>query len=256
MINPSSLDLTTLPSLCLSRRAELPETPAIYFAIDSLGVVQYIGQSTNLRNRWLNHHCQGYVANGGRITYLEVSEVTLLSGIEKALIQWFQPPLNRMINPLVVHSVTQGTIETEDGKVFELESPAGLAWLKSATSFRFVPSGANKPFTVRQETKKGGDYWYGYRKVAGKLHKKYIGKSSELSIAKLEEIAEALNTPQQPRVTQVTEIVIQVTQTNSQRVTDSVTDSHIIERVTALEMQMQALRESLEELRSALLEKA
>jgi hypothetical protein len=31
--------------------------------------------------------------------------------------------------------------------------------------------------------------------VAGKLHKKYIGKSSELSTAKLEEIAEALNTP-------------------------------------------------------------
>ena len=36
MITPSSLDLATLPSLCLSRRSELPETPAIYFAIDSL----------------------------------------------------------------------------------------------------------------------------------------------------------------------------------------------------------------------------
>jgi hypothetical protein len=146
---------------------------------------------------------------------------------------------------MAIASVVQGLIEAEDGKVFELDSCKGSAWLESASSFRYEPTGANKPYTVRQETKKGGDYWYGYRKVAGKLHKKYIGKSSELSTAKLEEIAEALNTSQQPRVTQVTEV-------NNQRVTDTVTDSHIAERVTALELQMQALRESLEALRSAL----
>jgi LuxR family maltose regulon positive regulatory protein len=146
---------------------------------------------------------------------------------------------------MAIASVVQGLIEAEDGKVFELDSCKGSAWLESASSFRYEPTGVNKPYTVRQETKKGGDYWYGYRKVAGKLHKKYIGKSSELSTAKLEEIAEALNTSQQPRVTQVTEV-------NNQRVTDTVTDSHIAERVTALELQMQALRESLEALRSAL----
>ena len=143
---------------------------------------------------------------------------------------------------MAIASVVQGLIETEDGKVFELDSCKGSAWLDSVSSFRYEPTGANKPYTVRQETKKGGDYWYGYRKVAGKLHKKYIGKSSELSTAKLEEIAEALNTPQQPRVTQVT-------QTNNQRVTEAVTDSHTVERVTALELQVQALRESLEALR-------
>jgi chromosome segregation ATPase len=146
----------------------------------------------------------------------------------------------------------QGLIETEDGKVFELDSCKGSAWLESISSFRYEPTGANKPYTVRQETKKGGDYWYGYRKVAGKLHKKYIGKSSELSTAKLEEIAEALNTPQQSRVTQVTDTVTQVTELNNQRVTDS----HTAERVTALELQMQALRESLEALRSELLGKS
>jgi chromosome segregation ATPase len=156
---------------------------------------------------------------------------------------------------MAIASVVQGLIETEDGKVFELDSCKGSAWLESVISFRYVPTGANKPYTVRQETKKGGDYWYGYRKVAGKLHKKYIGKSSELSTAKLEEIAEALNTPQQPRVTQVTDTVTQVTELNSQRVTDAVTDRHTAERVTALELQFQALQESLEELRSMLLGK-
>jgi chromosome segregation ATPase len=153
---------------------------------------------------------------------------------------------------MAIASVVQGLIETEGGKVFELDSPKGSAWLESIASFRYEPTGANKPYTVRQETKKGGDYWYGYRKVAGKLHKKYIGKSSELSTAKLEEIAEALNTPQQPKVTQVADTVTQVTEANNQQVTDSYT----AERVTALELQMQVLRESLEALRSELVGKS
>jgi chromosome segregation ATPase len=156
---------------------------------------------------------------------------------------------------MAIASVVQGLIETEDGKVFELDSCKGSAWLELIGSFRYEPTGANKPYTVRQEPKKGGDYWYGYRKVAGKLHKKYIGKSSELSTAKLEEIAEALNTPQQPRVTQVTDTVTQVTEASNHQVTDTVTDSHTAERVTALELQMHALRESLEVLRSELLGK-
>ena len=151
---------------------------------------------------------------------------------------------------MAIASVVQGLIETEDGKVFELDSCKGSAWLESVTSFRYEPTGANKPYTVRQETKKGGDYWYGYRKVAGKLHKKYIGKSSELSTAKLEEIAEALNTPPKPRVT------AKVTETGHQLVTDKVTgkvtENCSADRLTALELQVQTLQESLEALRSAL----
>jgi chromosome segregation ATPase len=157
---------------------------------------------------------------------------------------------------MAIASVVQGLIKTEDGKVFELDSSKGFAWVESVSSFRYVPTGANKPYTVRQEPKKGGDYWYGYRKVAGKLHKKYIGKGSELSTTKLEEIAEALNTSQQSRVTQVTGTVTQVTETNDHRVTDAVTDKHTIERVTALELQVKALQESLEALREALLGKS
>jgi DNA repair exonuclease SbcCD ATPase subunit len=161
-----------------------------------------------------------------------------------------------MTIPLVV----QGTVETEDGKVFELDSPKGSAWLESIGSFRFEPTGANKPYTVRKESGKGGDYWYGYRKVAGKLHKKYIGKSSELNTAKLEEIAEALNTPPQPRVTgKVTDKVTQVTETNTLGVIDKVTYNSPVtprvlensDRLTALELQVRALQESLEALKIA-----
>jgi LuxR family maltose regulon positive regulatory protein len=146
---------------------------------------------------------------------------------------------------MTIAAVIQGTVEVE-GKVFELDSPKGSAWLESVTSFRFEPSGTNKPYTARKESGKGGNYWYGYRKVAGKLHKKYIGKGAELSTAKLEEIAEALNTPPQPRVTG------KVTETGHQLVTDKVTENCSADRLTALELQVQALQESLEALRSAL----
>ncbi len=150
---------------------------------------------------------------------------------------------------MAIAAVIQGTVEVE-GKVFEFDSPKGSAWLESVTSFRFEPSGTNKPYTARKESGKGGNYWYGYRKVAGKLHKKYIGKGAELSAAKLEEIAEALNTPPQPRVTG------KVTETGNQLVTDKVTDKVTencsADRLTALELQVQTLQESLEALRSVL----
>jgi chromosome segregation ATPase len=149
---------------------------------------------------------------------------------------------------MAIPAVVQGTVEL-DGKVFELDSPKGSRWLESVTSFRFEPRGANKPYTVRKESGKGSNYWYGYRKVAGKLHKKYIGKSSEVSTTKLEEIAKALNTPPQPRVTRK---VTEVTEANSYGVTDIVTDNYAADRLTALELQVQALQESLEALREAL----
>ena len=140
-----------------------------------------------------------------------------------------------------IPTVIAGTIQLDSGKVIEFESPSGLKWLDTINSFRFEPSSPTHAYTVRKEPKKGGDYWYGYRKVAGKLHKRYIGKSPELSIARLEDIAEALNIPQQARVTD------KVTQ-----VTDTVTDTVTQSRLSALELQVQALQESLEVLREAM----
>jgi hypothetical protein len=105
---------------------------------------------------------------------------------------------------MAIPSLVQGMIKTEDGKVFKLDSPKGSAWLESTGSFRFEPSGDNKPYTVRKES---GIYWYGCRKVAGKVRKKYIGKSSSLNVAKLEEIAEALEVPPVSQANKVAERV-------------------------------------------------
>jgi hypothetical protein len=75
-----------------------------------------------------------------------------------------------------------------------------LEWLGRTQSFRYVPS-LNAPFTVRKEkSRRGdGDYWYGYRKVGGKLHKRYIGKAEDLTVNRLEEVAAQLFIPTEPR---------------------------------------------------------
>jgi DNA repair exonuclease SbcCD ATPase subunit len=141
---------------------------------------------------------------------------------------------------MTIPSVVQGIIETEDGKVFELDSPKGSAWLESIGSFRFEPSNNSKPCTVRKEA---SGYWYGCRKVAGKVRKKYIGKSSEISISKLEEIAEALEVPPVPQANKVAQEVAQEVAQVAEVAQD---------RLTALELEVANLRKSLEALQEAL----
>jgi chromosome segregation ATPase len=139
---------------------------------------------------------------------------------------------------MTIPSVVQGLIETEDGKVFELDSPKGAAWVEAIGSFRFEPSGNSKAYTVRREP---SGYWYGCRKVAGKVRKKYIGKTSEVSTAKLEEIAVALENapPPVPRVKKVAQVAEEVAQVAE-------------DRLATLESEVAMLRQVLEALQEAL----
>jgi chromosome segregation ATPase len=141
---------------------------------------------------------------------------------------------------MAIPSVVQGVIETEEGKVFELDSPKGSAWLESLGSFRFEPSGDSKAYTVRKEA---GIYWYGCRKIAGKVRKKYIGKSSEMTVARLEEVAEALELPSPSRASKVAEKVVKV----AEQVAEVAED-----RLIALELQVETLQKAVEDLQEAL----
>lgn len=96
MFNPEEIKLKHLPSVDLSEKDSLPKIPGIYFAIDSLDRVQYIGQSENLYRRWLDHsrHVDLKHIGNVRIAYLFISSKELLPRIESALIYYFNPPLN------------------------------------------------------------------------------------------------------------------------------------------------------------------
>ncbi|MEH1795593.1 ribbon-helix-helix domain-containing protein [Nostoc sp.] len=96
MINLQTIDPLALPSVSLHKRSHLPKTACIYFAIDSQGVIQYIGRTVNLQERWLKHHRYKQLAQSKdvRIAYLSI-EPDFLPEVELALIEWFNPRLNQ-----------------------------------------------------------------------------------------------------------------------------------------------------------------
>ncbi len=145
---------------------------------------------------------------------------------------------------MAIPAVIQGTVEVE-GRVFELDSPKGAAWLETIGSFRFEPSGDGKPCTIRREP---SGYWYGCRKIAGKVRKKYIGKTSEISTARLEEIAEVLEVSPVAGASKVAQKVAQ-----DVRVAEVAEVAEVAQdRLTALELEVASLRKALEALQEAL----
>jgi hypothetical protein len=82
--------------------------------------------------------------------------------------------------------------------VFAPDSPDWFTWLAGRTSFHF--KGQHGHFTARREEKKKRDeepslwYWYAYRKAYGRQHKRYLGSTDALTLAKLESVAGELQT--------------------------------------------------------------
>lgn len=77
-----------------------------------------------------------------------------------------------------VHHLTVGTADW-------------YVWLEQVSTFAFT--GPTGTFTARKEPRqRGGAYWKAYRKRAGKLHRVYLGKSNELTLARLQAVATAL----------------------------------------------------------------
>ena len=67
------------------------------------------------------------------------------------------------------------------------DNPAWFGWLASISSFTF--SGQHGQLTVRQETRSGSTYWYAYHRAGEKMTKKYLGRTLELTLDHLEEVA-------------------------------------------------------------------
>jgi len=96
----------SLPSVPLEEKRMLPKSPGIYLAVAENKTVLYIGQSINVCIRWQQHHRFHELSKFGnvRIAWVNVSDPSLLLGIEKALIRHFKPPLNGIPIPLVIRT--------------------------------------------------------------------------------------------------------------------------------------------------------
>ena len=67
---------------------------------------------------------------------------------------------------------------------------AWFSWLEQHRAFSFETG--HLTFTARKEQRPGGWYWYAYRRSQGKLHSRYLGKSEELTLERLNATVEAL----------------------------------------------------------------
>jgi LuxR family maltose regulon positive regulatory protein len=83
---------------------------------------------------------------------------------------------------------TQGHLEQ---RFRPADESAWQAWLREVTSFAF--QGASGRLNVYQEVRpRGGRYWYAYHTTRGGTHKRYLGRTAQVSLVRLEEAAQAL----------------------------------------------------------------
>jgi IS1 family transposase len=91
------------------------------------------------------------------------------------------------------YSVTAGIMELPSGQCFQVGSSDWWSWVGSdkAESFRFECDYGVKGYRARKEVIKSrsGSFWYAYKRVGGKLRKRYLGKSDELTLERLESVA-------------------------------------------------------------------
>ncbi len=83
----------------------------------------------------------------------------------------------------------QGYYGFRGGVAVQIGEKRVYEFLNSVDSFHFC-SRFGYTATIRRETvQRGSNYWRAYKKVDGKLHKKYIGKTASITIEALEKVA-------------------------------------------------------------------
>jgi LuxR family transcriptional regulator, maltose regulon positive regulatory protein len=77
-----------------------------------------------------------------------------------------------------------------DSAAVPLGSPLWFEWLSgNATFYLESPSGS---FTARRELSGGAAFWYAFRRQRNKLYKAYLGRSADLTHARLHTVARQL----------------------------------------------------------------
>jgi hypothetical protein len=101
-----------------------------------------------------------------------------------------------------IPTVRQGRLldDQTPGPPLHLDTPAGFAWLEAPTTTRFSYALFNRTqgyidgfMTVRKERRQRGHaYWTVYRRQGPRLRKVYLGPSTALTHARLEQLAAQL----------------------------------------------------------------
>jgi LuxR family maltose regulon positive regulatory protein len=79
----------------------------------------------------------------------------------------------------------EGDVLFHDGNTILVNSNNWFNWVSENNHFSY--KGKNGNFVARKEKRRNTSYWYAFRRIDGKLHKVYMGRSEELSLLQLEE---------------------------------------------------------------------
>jgi hypothetical protein len=83
-----------------------------------------------------------------------------------------------------------GRLLYTDEAAVPLDTPAWFAWLAQHTTFYLdSPLGS---FTARPEPRANGVFWYAFRRYHKRLSKAYLGRSADLTSARLLLVAQQL----------------------------------------------------------------
>jgi LuxR family maltose regulon positive regulatory protein len=82
--------------------------------------------------------------------------------------------------------VMSGVLYAENPDItgIKIGSDEWFKWLETGETFYLDESG----YTVRAEKRRQGLSWYAFKKVDGKLTKKYVGRTAGVTLAKLNEL--------------------------------------------------------------------
>ena len=161
------------------------------------------------------------------------------------------------------YTVTAGILELPSGKCFEVGSHEWWNWINSneAESFRFECDFGVKGYRARKEEIKSrsGSFWYAYKRVDGRLRKRYLGKSGELSLERLENVAYDLDKAIEPSAKVElpnASVGNRLSEANEQLRGSAVERencySQLLEQKIRLEKQVQELKEQLNQLPNVL----
>lgn len=125
------------------------------------------------------------------------------------------------------------------------ESTAWFAWLDEVASFAFHSQTGDR-WTVRKETvQRGGGYWYAYRRVQGRMVKRYLGRSAKLTLARLAAIGATLSNPP-PAIAQAPHLAEQVFAQPSLLLSTKLQVPHTLPRLVSRPHVIQRLQRGLE----------
>jgi len=81
--------------------------------------------------------------------------------------------------------VVEMTLYLGEGQTaIALDTPAWFAWLEQASRFAYTTGGAR--LTARKQPRGQHAFWYGYARCAGRVRGVYLGRSMDLTAARLQ----------------------------------------------------------------------